>query len=95
MSIFYTESHERIRLEGNIASLSVSAYARNELSDIVYIELPEVGREVRKGEAIIVIESVKAASDVYAPVTGKVIEVNQKIEAKPELLSDAEGYLVD
>jgi glycine cleavage system H protein len=80
----YTKEHEWVRLEGDIATLGISDHAQEALGDIVFVELPEVGREIAPGEAFAVVESVKAVSDVYAPVGGEIIEVNGELEAEPE-----------
>lgn len=86
----YLESHEWARKEGDLFVLGISDYAQGTLSDIVYVELPEVGDEVTKGEQFGVVESVKAAADVYAPLSGEVVAINAALESEPELInSDA------
>jgi glycine cleavage system H protein len=75
----YTSSHEWIRLDGSIATVGITHYAQKELGEIVYIDLPKVGREIREGEEICVLESTKAAADVYAPLSGKVVAVNEEV----------------
>jgi glycine cleavage system H protein len=75
----YTEEHEWVRLEGDTAVVGISQYAQEQLGDVVYVELPEVGRKVEKGKEMAVVESVKAASEVYAPVSGEVVAVNQAL----------------
>ncbi|HXH71481.1 MAG TPA: glycine cleavage system protein GcvH [Mariprofundaceae bacterium] len=80
----YTKEHEWVRIEGDIATLGISDHAQEALGDIVFVELPEVGRKLAAGEAFAVVESVKAVSDVYAPVGGEVIEVNSALENAPE-----------
>jgi glycine cleavage system H protein len=88
----YTKDHEWIRLEGDIATVGITDHAQEALGDVVFIELPDLEREVETGEAIAVVESVKAASDVYAPLTGKVVETNQAIVDEPALVnSDPTG----
>jgi glycine cleavage system H protein len=91
----FTKDHEWIRAEGGVGTVGISNHAQEQLGDIVYVELPEVGRKVAKGEAVAVVESVKAASDVYAPAAGEVVEVNAALagdEGKPGLVNeDAEG----
>lgn len=72
----FSKDHEWVRAEGGIATVGITAHAARQLGDVVFVELPEVGRKVTAGEAVAVVESVKAASDVYAPVSGEVIEVN-------------------
>ena len=79
----YTEEHEWVRLEGDTAVVGISQYAQEQLGDVVYVELPEVGRKVEKGKEMAVVESVKAASEVYAPVSGEVVAVNQALAAEP------------
>jgi len=80
----YTKEHEWVRIEGDIATLGITDHAQEALGDIVFVELPEVGRTLAAGEAFAVVESVKAVSDVYAPVGGEVIEVNSALEDAPE-----------
>jgi len=80
----YTKEHEWVRIEGDVATLGISDHAQEALGDIVFVELPEVGRTLAAGEAFAVVESVKAVSDVYAPVGGEVIEVNASLEDAPE-----------
>jgi glycine cleavage system H protein len=83
MSIRYTEEHEWIRLEGDTAVVGISNYAQEQLGDVVYVELPEIGRKVEKGKEMAVVESVKAASEVYAPVSGAVVAVNDRLAGEP------------
>jgi glycine cleavage system H protein len=83
----YQESHEWIRIEGNEALIGISDYAQSELNDIVYVELPEVGDAVEKGEEFGTVESVKAASELYMPVSGEVIAINSDLEDSPELIN--------
>jgi len=83
----YSKDHEWVKVEGNRAIIGITDYAQDSLGDIVFIDLPEVGRTVRAGDAVAVVESVKAASDVYSPVSGTVIEVNTSLEASPELIN--------
>jgi len=88
----YTKDHEYVRLEGDIAVIGISVHAQAQLGDVVFVEVPEVGRKVKAGEAVAIVESVKAASDVYAPVSGEVVAVNDAIVANPALVNeDAEG----
>jgi glycine cleavage system H protein len=92
MSLYFTKEHEWIRVEGNSATVGISNHAQEALGDIVFVEVPESGRELRKGEEAAVVESVKAASDVYSPISGSVIEGNQAIADDPALVnSDPEG----
>ena len=88
----YTKEHEWLTLDGDIVTIGITDHAQEQLGDVVFVELPELNREVTAGEAIAVVESVKAASDVYAPLTGKVVETNQEVIDDPALVnSDAEG----
>jgi len=88
----YTNEHEWIRLEGDVATIGISVYAQEQLGDVVFVELPDVGRKVAPGDDMAVVESVKAASEVYAPVAGEVAEVNAALVDKPEAINeDAEG----
>ncbi len=84
----YTTDHEWARLDGSIAVCGISDYAQDALGDITYIELPEQGREVQQGESFAVIETVKATADVYAPVSGTIVEVNYGLEEQPELVNN-------
>jgi len=83
----YTKDHEWVRLDGEIATVGISDHAQAQLGDIVFVELPEVGRTVGRGDAMAVVESVKAASDVYAPVGGEVVEANGKLNDDPALVN--------
>ena len=93
----YTKSHEWARKEDDLVVIGITDYAQQTLSDIVYVELPEEGDEITKGEAFGVVESVKAASDIYAPVSGEVVAVNEKLEDEPELVNSdpfGEGWMI-
>jgi glycine cleavage system H protein len=83
----YTKDHEWVRLEGAAATIGITDHAQNALGDVVFVDLPEVGREVAAGEACAVVESVKAASDVYAPVAGRVVAVNAALVDDPGLIN--------
>ena len=83
----YTSDHEWISVEGDIATVGVTDHAQEELTDVVFVELPEAGRAVSKGDAIAVVESVKAASDIYTPLTGEVVEGNAAAESDPSLVN--------
>ena len=88
----YTKDHEWIELDGDVATVGISQYAQEQLGDVVYVELPEVGRKVEKGGEAAVVESVKAASEVYAPVSGEVVGVNDTLGSAPATVNeDAEG----
>jgi len=85
--LLYTETHEWIRREGENVRVGITDHAQSELTDVVYVELPKMARQVNAREATAVVESVKAASDIYAPVKGTVVEVNKALEADPGLLN--------
>jgi glycine cleavage system H protein len=92
MTVLYTADHEWLRIEGDTATVGITDHAQSQLGDVVFVELPKVGRQLKKAEAAAVVESVKAASDVYAPITGEVLEVNETLSAEPALInSDANG----
>jgi glycine cleavage system H protein len=92
MTVLYTADHEWLRIEGDTATVGITDHAQSQLGDVVFVELPKVGRRLKKAEAAAVVESVKAASDVYAPITGEVLEVNDTLSAEPALInSDANG----
>ena len=84
----YTKSHEWVRVEGGMAVVGISDHAQRELTDIVYVELPEAGKQVEAGKECAVVESVKAASDIYAPVSGEVVSANEELAEAPELVND-------
>jgi glycine cleavage system H protein len=84
----YTKSHEWVRLEGNVATVGITDHAQQELTDIVFVELPAAGRQLKAGEPCAVVESVKTASDVYAPLSGEVISVNAAVTKTPALVND-------
>ena len=93
----YTKSHEWVRIEGDTATVGISDHAQSEMGDVVYVELPEVGRTLQTQESLGTIESVKTVSDIYAPVAGEVVEANTVLAAQSELLNTApyeEGWLV-
>ncbi len=85
--LLYTDSHEWIKLEGDNVRVGITDHAQAELTDVVYVELPKADREANVREAIAVVESVKAASDIYAPVKGKVVETNKALESNPALIN--------
>ena len=92
MTLYFTREHEWIRVDGDTATIGISDHAQEQLGDVVFAEVPEAGRRVSKGQEAAVVESVKAASDVYAPVSGEVIEGNQAVADDPSLVnSDPEG----
>ena len=87
----YTKSHEWIRVAGNTATIGITDHAQQELTDIVFVELPEAGRQVKAGEACAVVESVKTASDIYAPLSGEISEANKSVADEPAL-TNSEPY---
>ncbi len=88
----YTKDHEWVAVEGELATIGITKYAADQLGDVVFVEVPEKGRSFTQGEGFAVVESVKAASDVYAPISGEVIEANVKLAAAPETVNgDPEG----
>jgi glycine cleavage system H protein len=92
----FTETHEWIDVQGNIGTVGISHYAQNELGDVVYVELPQIGKKVKQGGEVAVVESTKAAADVYSPVSGEIKEVNHTLESTPELLNtspEKDGWL--
>lgn len=97
MHMHYTDSHEWVKVTDSTATIGVSQFAQKELGDIVHVELPKVGAEVKKGQEIAVLESTKAAADVYAPVSGEIAEVNELLQNHPEIInesSEEKGWLV-
>ena len=96
MTTLYTSDHEWLSIEGDVATIGITDFAQAQLGDVVFVELPQVGRALKKTEAAAVVESVKAASDVYSPVTGTVVEVNASLSDKPETINEdayGEGWI--
>jgi len=92
MSKLFTKDHEWLAVDGDVATVGITAYAQSQLGDVVYVELPELGRRVSKGGEAAVVESVKAASDVFSPVTGEIVEVNAALSDAPQSVNeDPEG----
>jgi len=94
----YTENHEWAKIQENKVTVGITDHAQSELTDIVFIELPEVGKEFKKGDELCVVESVKSVSEIYAPVSGKVVKVNSQLEDAPENINSSpyeEGWLVE
>jgi glycine cleavage system H protein len=87
MTVRYTKDHEWVRLDGEVATIGISDYAQSQLGDVVFVDLPAAGKKVAAGEEVAVVESVKAASEVYAPIGGEVIEGNQAIADDPALVN--------
>lgn len=93
----FTQDHEWVEITDDIAVVGITEYAQDQLGDVVFVELPEVGATLAKGESLGTIESVKVASDFFAPVSGEIVEINPKLEGAPELLNSApegEGWIV-
>ncbi len=94
----YSKEHEWVRMKDGVAAVGITAYAQEELGDVVFVQLPEVGSRVRQFEPMGVVESVKAASDLFAPVSGKVVGVNQQLFDHPELINKdpyGEGWMIE
>ena len=97
MSTYFTEDHEWIKVDGDVGTIGISAYAAKALGDVVFVELPDVGAEFDKGDEAAVVESVKAASEVYAPIGGEVTAVNEALEDAPETVNaspDGDGWFL-
>ena len=86
--LYYSESHEWVKVEGNIAVIGITDFAQHAMGDLSYVDMPEVDDELEAGEEFGAVESVKAASDLFCPVTGKVVEINEALEDAPELLNE-------
>ncbi|MCL4347880.1 MAG: glycine cleavage system protein GcvH [Candidatus Thermoplasmatota archaeon] len=86
-NLSYTKTHEWVKQEGNICIVGITDYAQSQLTDIVYVDLPKVGKKLKKGEVLLTVESVKSAEDVFSPVDGEVVEINKDLEDKPEVLN--------
>jgi len=96
-NLLYTETHEWVRDEGNHVAIGLTDYAQRELKDIVYVELPEIGSEFKKGESMGVVESVKTVADVFCPITGKVVETNHTLKDSPQFVNEdpyGRGWIV-
>ena len=94
----YTESHEWLKVKGDVAQVGITDHAQSELTDIVFVELPEVGKEVKKGDELCIVESVKSVSEIYSPVSGKISKVNESLEDAPETINESpydEGWLIE
>lgn len=97
-SLKYTDTHEWIKIMGDTAIVGITDHAQSELTDIVFVELPAVGKEVKKGDELCVVESVKSVSEIYSPISGKVSKINKSIEEVPETINESpydEGWLVE
>ena len=96
MTVYYTKDHEWVSIEGDSGTVGITDYAQSQLGDITFVELPAPGSTVKQGDGVSVIDSVKAASDVYAPVSGEVVATNERLESEPELVNaeaEADGWL--
>ena len=94
----YSDSHEWLKPEGEIVRVGITDYAQSELTDIVFVELPEVGKEIEKGDELCVVESVKSVTEIYSPISGKIVNVNKQLEETPETINESpyeEGWLVE
>ena len=94
----YTDTHEWVRIKGDLAQIGITDHAQSELTDIVFVELPNVGKEIKKGEELCVVESVKSVSEIYAPVSGRITNVNKKLEETPEVINESpyeEGWIAE
>ncbi len=94
-SLKYTSEHEWVKVDGNVVTIGITAYAQDALGDLVYVELPEIGRKVAKGQDFAVVESVKTAAEIYTPVGGEVVAVNDNLSSDPELIKKSleEGWI--
>ncbi len=93
----YSKDHEWIRVEGDVCTIGITDYAQGELGDVVYVEMPETGSSISKGESFGTIEAVKAVSEVYSPVSGEVVEINDKLEGEPALVNQSpygDGWMI-
>jgi glycine cleavage system H protein len=94
----YTDSHEWIKITGDTVIVGITDHAQSELTDIVFVELPEIGKEIKKGDELCVVESVKSVSEIYAPISGKIANINKNLEDVPETINESpydEGWLVE
>jgi glycine cleavage system H protein len=94
--IKYTKTHEWVKVEGNIATVGISEWVQNELGNVVFIDLPEIGEQVNAGELCCVLESTKAAADIYSPLDGKIVEVNGQLKQQPGLINshaESDGWI--
>lgn len=89
MTVKYTEDHEWARVEGDVATVGITPYAAEQLGDVVYVELPEVGKSFKAGDEVATVESVKAASEIYAPLSGEITAVNDGLEGNPALVNES------
>lgn len=93
----YTDSHEWLKIQDNKAIIGITDHAQSELTDIVFVELPEIGKEIHKGDELCVVESVKSVSEIYSPISGKIVDVNKKLDDSPEIINESpydDGWIV-
>lgn len=96
--LLYTKTHEWLRILGNTAQIGITDHAQEELTDIVFVELPKVGTEISKGDELCIVESVKSVSEIFAPVSGKIVKVNEELEDSPEKINESPydaGWLIE
>jgi glycine cleavage system H protein len=96
--LYYTKEHIWVKIENDVATIGITDYAQSQLGDVVFIELPEVGREVESGEVIATVESIKAVSEIYSPLTGKIISIDEDLANEPSLLNSdpyGDGWICD
>ena len=96
-NLFYTETHEWVRVEGDKVTVGITDYAQDQLKDIVYVELPEIGLEIKKGDSLGTVESVKTLADLYSPVTGRIVEINLALKDHPQFVNEdpfGKGWMV-
>lgn len=94
----YTDTHEWIKIQGNTAIIGITDHAQSQLTDIVFVELPEIGKEIKKEDELCIVESVKSVTEIYAPISGKIVNVNKHLEETPETINESpydEGWLVE
>jgi len=91
MTTLFTSDHEWLKIDGDVATVGITDYAQTQLGDVVFVELPKLGKQLKKADAAAVVESVKAASDVYAPITGEIVAINDALVAEPSLVNSDPG----
>ncbi|UCB58354.1 MAG: glycine cleavage system protein GcvH [Thermoplasmatales archaeon] len=94
----YTDTHEWIKIQGNTAIIGITDHAQSQLTDIVFVELPEIGKEIKKEDELCIVESVKSVTEIYAPISGKIVNVNKHLEETPETINESpydKGWLVE
>ena len=94
----YTDTHEWVKVKGGTAVIGITDHAQSELTDIVFAELPDIGKKIKKGDELCVVESVKSVSEIYAPISGTVVKVNEKLDDSPEIINQSpydDGWLVE